>query len=237
MSIRPTDATARRFFLLSPILTRMRAIEGWLEDDEAEVLAAATVRALEELSAPHAIVEIGSYCGRSTVVLGSAAQAHQPDARVYAIDPHDGVVGALDQGLQSGPSTLGRFQQNVADAGLRDVVVTIQRRSFDVAWNQPVSMLFIDGLHDYANVSRDFHHFEAHVVPGGYVAFHDYAGYYPGVKTFVNELLASGGYEQVVCVRSMMLLRKRAAVLTAEACTVPSLIATAATREQPRATA
>ena len=236
MSMLSTDGTARRFFLLSPILTRMRAIDGWLEDDEAEVLAAATVRTLEELPAPHAIVEVGSYCGRSTVVLGSAAQAHHPDARVYAIDPHDGVVGALDQGLQSGPSTLGRFQRNVADAGLQDVVVTIQRRSCDVAWNLPVSMLFIDGLHDYANVSRDFHHFEAHVVQGGYVAFHDYASYYPGVKTFVNELLASAGYEQVVCVRSMMLLRKVASVRTSEACSVPDLIDNAATREQLRAT-
>jgi predicted O-methyltransferase YrrM len=237
MSILPTDRAARPLFLLSPILTRMRTIEGWLDDDEAEVLAAAAVRALEELPAPHAIVEIGSYCGRSTVVLGSAAQAHRADARVYAIDPHDGVVGALDQGLQSGPSTLGRFQKNVADAELQDVVVTIQRRSFDVAWSQPVSLLFIDGLHDYANVSRDFHHFEPHVVPGGYVAFHDYASYYPGVKAFVNELLASAGYEQVVCVRSMMLLRKRASVRTSEPRSAADLVAAAATTEQQRATA
>jgi hypothetical protein len=237
MSILPTDGAARPLFLLSPILTRMRAIEGWLEDDEAEVLAAATVRALEELPAPHAIVEVGSYCGRSTVVLGSAAQAHRPEARVYAIDPHDGVVGALDQGLQSGPSTLGRFQQNVVGAGLQDVVVTIQRRSFDVTWSQPISMLFIDGLHDYANVSRDFHHFEAHVVPGGYVAFHDYASYYPGVKTFVNELLASAAYEQIVCIRSMMLLRKRASLRTSEPCSAADLVAAAAMREPHRATA
>lgn len=237
MSMLPTDGAARPLFLLSPILTRMRAIEGWLDDDEAEVLAAATVRALEELTAPHAIVEIGSYCGRSTVVLGSAAQAHHPDARVYAIDPHDGLVGALDQGLQSGPPTLGRFQKNVADAGLQDVVVTIQRRSFDVAWSQPISMLFIDGLHDYANVSRDFHHFEADVAPGGYVAFHDYAGYYPGVKTFVNELLSSADYEQVVCVRSLMLLRKRKAVRASEPRSGAGPVTEAATTEQQRATA
>jgi hypothetical protein len=237
MSTLPTDGAARPLFLLSPILSRMRAIEGWLDDDEAELLVAATVRALEELPSPHAIVEIGSYCGRSTVVLGSAARAHRADARVYAIDPHDGVVGALDQGLQSGPSTLGRFQKNVVDAGLQDVVVTIQRRSYDVAWSQPVSLLFIDGLHDYANVSRDFHHFEAHVVPGGYVAFHDYASYYPGVKTFVNELLASAGYEQVVCIRSMMLLRKRASVRASEPRGGVDLAAASAAAEPQRASA
>jgi predicted O-methyltransferase YrrM len=198
----------RPLFLTTQVLARMRAIEGWLEDDEADVLIAAASRALEELPTPHKIVEVGSYCGRSTTVLGAVAQAQGDGARVYAIDPHDGVVGALDQGLKSGAPTLARFQKNIADAGLSDVVVTLQQRSFDVAWNEPISLLFIDGLHDYANVARDFLHFERHVAPGGYIAFHDYADYYPGVKAFVNELLASPGYERVVHVRSMMLVRK-----------------------------
>jgi predicted O-methyltransferase YrrM len=204
-----SEHDAPPFFLMSPVLKHMRQIEGWLEDDEAEVLIAATRRAIETLPAPHAIVEVGSYCGRSTVVLGAAARAHHPDARVYAVDPHDGVVGALDQELKHGPSTLERFQHNVAAAKLQDVVVTIQQCSIGVVWNQPVSLLFIDHLHDYASVSHDFHHFAPHLVPGGFVAFHDYADYYPGVKAFVNELLASSAYEQVVCAGSMVLLRKR----------------------------
>ena len=204
-----TAAPDRPLFLTTPILNRMRGIEGWLEDDEADVLMAAAARAIADLPAPHAVVEIGSYCGRSTTVLGAVAQAHDCDARVYAIDPHDGVVGALDQDLRAGPPTLARFQKNIADAGLKDVVVTIQQRSCDVAWSRPIALLFIDGLHDYANVARDFLHFERHVAPGGYVAFHDYADYYPGVKAFVNELLATPDYERVLHVRSMMLLRKR----------------------------
>lgn len=201
-------ATTRPLFLTTPVLARMRAIEGWLDDDEADVLIAATARALAELPSPHAIVEVGSYCGRSTTVLGAVAQAHDSRARVYAIDPHDGVVGALDQGLQKGIPTFARFQKNIADAGLQDVVVTVQQRSFDVAWSEPIALLFIDGLHDYANVARDFLHFEPHVAPGGYIAFHDYADYYPGVKAFVNELLATPAYERVHHVRSMMLIRR-----------------------------
>jgi hypothetical protein len=56
---------------------------------------------------------------------------------------------------------------------------------------------------------RGFDHFERWVTPGGYVAFHDYADYYPGVKTFVNEILNKGHYEKVHCELSMMVLRKR----------------------------
>ena len=200
---------ARPLLLAVPILAQMRTIEGWLEDDEADLLIAVTARLLGELPRPHVVVEVGSYCGRSTVVFGSVLRSLESDGHVYAVDPHDGVVGALDRGLRNGPSTLARFERNITAAGLRDVVVTVPQRSFDVSWNGPISLLFIDGLHDYANVARDFHHFEPHVVPAGYVAFHDYADYYPGVKSFVNELLATGAWEQVRCVRSMMVLRKR----------------------------
>ena len=201
-------STAAPLLLTLPILERMRPIEGWLWDEEADLLIAATVRALDELPAPHAIVEIGSYCGRSTVVLASVVRALEPEARVYAIDPHDGQVGAVGRRLNATPPTLARFEANVAAAGVRDVVVTVQRRSYETEWAKPISLLFIDGLHDYSNVSRDFRHFESWLVPGGYVAFHDYAPYYPGVQAFVNEVLAGAPYERVHCAGSTMLLRR-----------------------------
>ena len=78
----------------------------------------------------------------------------------------------------------------------------------EVRWDQPISLLLIDGLHDYANVSRDFFHFEKWVASNAYVAFHDYADYFPGVKAFVDELLRSGQYRKVSLVKSMMVLQK-----------------------------
>jgi glycosyltransferase involved in cell wall biosynthesis/predicted O-methyltransferase YrrM len=220
-------APEQPLFLTVPILQRMRAIEGWLEDDEADLLIAAT-QSVARLPQRPVVVEVGSYCGRSTVVLGSVLKAVAPGGRIHAIDPHDGVVGALDQGLRGGPSTLARFETNVAAAGLSEIVVTVQKRSYEVDWQEPISLLFIDGLHDYANVARDFYHFESKVVPGGLIAFHDYADYYPGVKAFVNELLSKTGYERVVCVRSMMLLRKRAGVRRREKRSARALAGTAA---------
>ncbi len=205
-----TDRQTAPLLLTVPILTRMKQVEGWLEEDEADLLIAATTGALTGQPDKGAVVEIGSYCGRSTVVLGSVVKTLHPTGQVYAIDPHDGKVGALDQGLSVGRPTLEKFTRNIAAAGLNEIVQPIQQYSYEVVWDQPISLLLIDGLHDYANVARDFHHFERWVLPGGYIAFHDYASYYPGVQSFVNEVLATGHYRQVALVRSMIVVEKLA---------------------------
>jgi predicted O-methyltransferase YrrM len=215
----PTDHTPEPPLLLTwPILARMRAIEGWLDDEEADLLIAAVLRAVSAPQAARAIVEVGSYCGRSTVVLGSVLQSLRLlDARVYAIDPHDGRVGALDQGIEQLPPSLDKFQRNIATAGLEGFVEPIRSNSFEVHWDKPICFLFIDGLHDYMNVARDFYHFEPWVAVGGYIAFHDYADYYPGVVTFVDEILGGGGYERTHCAASLIVLRKSGATVRSEA--------------------
>jgi hypothetical protein len=200
--------TESGLLLTIPILTQMKKIEGWLEEEEADLLIAAAMRALTTLPKGIAVVEVGSYCGRSTVVLGSVVKSLGVEAKVYAIDPHDGMVGALDQGIHRGAPTLDKFQNNIADAALTNVVEMIPQHSFEVLWNKPIGFLLIDGLHDYANVARDFYHFEQWVVAAGYIAFHDYADYYPGVKMFVNELLRTDRYEVVHCTLSMMVVKK-----------------------------
>lgn len=190
-----------------PILQAMQPVQGWLSEQEADLLLATTVRAVGSLPGGSTVVEVGSYCGRSTVVLGKVVQALGAKTKVYAIDPHDGVVGAADQGIQRLAPTLSTFRHNMAVNGLSEIVETITKCSFEVAWDKPIALLLVDGLHDYANVSRDFHHFEPWLVPGAYVAFHDYADYYPGVKTFVNELLIRSPYQRVHCSGSMMVVR------------------------------
>lgn len=191
-----------------PILKRMKEIDGWLDDDEADLLIAVAARSLSRADGSQAIVEVGSYCGKSTVVLGSVVKAARPEARVYAIDPHDGRVGAMDRGITSGPPTRATFDRNIAQAGVADVVLPIQSYPFEVTWDRPIGLLLIDGLHDYANVARDFSHFAQWVEEGGYVAFHDYASYYPGVQAFVDDLLASQRYRKVHLKGSLMVLEK-----------------------------
>lgn len=201
-------ADAPRLLVRAEIIAQMRAVEGWLEDAEADLLIAAAEHALTALDASHAIVEVGSYCGRATTVLGRVALAVRPETKIYSLDPHDGRVGALDQGLASHGPTLEKFRRSMERAGLTDLVEVIQRRAADVCWGQPVSLLLIDGLHDYFSVAQDFYQFERWVVSGGLVAFHDYAPYFPGVQAFVNELLGSGCYRKLHCAGTMMVLQK-----------------------------
>ena len=177
----PRERGAPRLFLTTPILQRMRPIEGWLEEAEADLLIAA-LRLAATLPDAQAVVEVGSYCGKSTVVLGTTLNAIDGASaiKIYAVDPHDGIVGALDQGIKQLSPSLHAFRRNISGAGLDHVVEPIVKHSFEVEWNKPICLLFIDGLHDYANVARDFHQFEPSIQPGGLVAFHDYASYYPG---------------------------------------------------------
>jgi predicted O-methyltransferase YrrM len=207
-----TESVASRppLLLTLPILERMRRVEGWLFDEEADLLLAAVVRAVAEIPQPATVVEVGSYCGRSTVVLGSALQALAPTVRLHAIDPHEGEIGAPDSGVSRTEPTLAKFTHTIAEAGLTDVVELVQQRSYETDWKRPIAFLLVDGLHDYANVSRDFHHFEPWLVPGAYVAFHDYSDYWPNVKAFVNELLSGRRYERIALAASMILVRQRA---------------------------
>jgi len=191
-----------------PILSQMRRIEGWLFEPEATVLIATVALALSG-DEPHAIVEVGSYCGRSTVVLGGVLKAVGSDSRVYAIDPHEGELTTSGSETRFEAPTLERFQRNVAEAGLEGIVQTIAKRSFEVEWAEPISLLFIDGLHDYGSVSRDFAHFERWVVPGGYVVFDDYDRTFPGVIAFVDEVLESGEYRRVQTVGKLVVTQKR----------------------------
>ena len=190
------------------ILANMRNVDGWLTEEEALVLITAAHQAIRALPPPHALVEVGSYLGRSTVVLAGVIAAVAPRARVHAIDPHEGKVGALDTGIETALPTFDRFLGNLARAGVSSYVVPIRRRSSEVDWHDPIALLFVDGLHDYENCARDFHHFEPWLARGGCAAFHDYATW-PGVTAFVDELKGSGGYDMVTSGGSMVVLRRR----------------------------
>jgi hypothetical protein len=196
--------------LTLPILERMRAVEGWLSDEEADLLVAGLRRALDELPAPQEIVEVGSHCGRATVVLGGVVRATRAHARVHSIDPRDGVVGARGALMQCGP-TLERFRKAIESAAVADVIATVRASAPETPWETPVAFLLVDGLHDYDSVNADFRHFEPWLADGAYVAFHDVADYFPGVGRLVRELEAGGGYARVARAGTMVLLRRRAA--------------------------
>jgi predicted O-methyltransferase YrrM len=156
------------------------------------------------------IVEVGSYCGKSTVVFGlGLRQLGLVGARVYSIDPHDGVISTVNGSTTRTAPTLDKFTNNMKLAGLTAVVEPVVARSTETAWDRPIDFLFVDGLHDYEHVAEDFSHFAPCLKVGGLAAFHDCAPYFPGVLKFVQELLRSGKYSKDASAKSLMVLKKR----------------------------
>ncbi|MGI8420392.1 MAG: class I SAM-dependent methyltransferase [Candidatus Levyibacteriota bacterium] len=111
------------------------------------------------------IVEIGSFCGKSTICLAQSL------GRVYAVDPHKGNVG---DGLTFA-STFASFKKNIKFAKVADKILPVVSTSEDAAkkWNKKIRALFIDGLHDYEHAEQDFDLWSKYVVDGGIVAVHD----------------------------------------------------------------
>jgi glycosyltransferase involved in cell wall biosynthesis len=132
---------------------------------------------------------------------------------VFAVDPHQGTLGAIDSdvGLSVQPASLASFRRHVAEAGVESVVVPVLQHSFEVEWNRPISLLYVDGLHDALSVKQDTEHFLDWVVGGGAVAFHDYMPTFPGVQQYVDHLLDQGSLRLVEIADSLIVLEKVAA--------------------------
>lgn len=122
-----------------------------------------------------AIVEIGSYKGGSTVLLAKGSKMVGRKGNVYAIDPHDWERAFwLDEEFVP-TDTFRIFSENTKKAGVDDLVITILKTSYEAVrdWKQPISLLWIDGNHDYIYVKMDFLLWEKYLIKGGVIAFHD----------------------------------------------------------------
>jgi predicted O-methyltransferase YrrM len=151
-------------------------VDGFLSDHEALYL----VRLARQGRGDGAIVEIGSYHGKSTVLLAEASRGAGRE-KVVAIDPHLG--GAVRA-----------FHDTLARAGVADHVTPVVATSDDaaVSWNGPVRLLWIDGSHVHDQVLRDFRAWAPWLVDGGIVAFHD-TYEFDGVRRVIDEDVARTG--------------------------------------------
>ena len=67
------------------------------------------------------------------------------------------------------------FRKTIDDFDLGNTVVPVVGRSEVIgrAWNTQLSLIFIDGSHAYESVLNDYQIWAKHVLPGGYLVFHD----------------------------------------------------------------
>jgi predicted O-methyltransferase YrrM len=177
-------------------------IQGWLSEAQGRALFAAAARS----TGRGAIVEIGSWKGRSTTWLAHGARVS--GARVYAIDPH------RHSREDPGARTLDEFLENLDRAGVRDVVeplVMTSGEAVDVVTG-PVELLFVDGDHSADGARRDAQLWLPRVMTGGTVMFHDVAtsGYGGPRRVFQKDICRSGAYHRLRRVGSMAVAERTA---------------------------
>jgi MMP 1-O-methyltransferase len=184
--------------------------------------------ALHETAARYArvgpILEIGTYCGKSTIYLAAAARAagqfvitvdhhrgseeNQPGWEYHDTELVDPRSGRLD--------TLPHFRSTLAAAGLEDSVIAVVGRSADVArlWGTPLGMVFIDGGHTDAAAVADYQGWAPRLARGGALAVHDVfpdpadGGQAP--YRIYRRALASGAFTEVRHEGSLRVLERTA---------------------------
>jgi MMP 1-O-methyltransferase len=206
---------------LSPDLAAVAArTKGFMPVDEGNALHDAGVVAARSGLGP--LVEIGTYCGLSSIYLGAAARAG--GTVLFSVDHHRGseenqagwdhhdtdvvdpATGRMD--------TLPFFRRTLAEAALEDVVVGVVGHSAPVAtwWETPIAMLFIDGGHGEEPAWADYKGWTPHIAAGGWLAIHDVFpnpedGGRPPYELY-RHALDNDGFVEVSATGSLRVLRR-----------------------------
>jgi hypothetical protein len=145
----------------------LEGVDGWLHPAEAAVLYHAACQA--HTRAPACVVEIGSWQGRSTIALATAAKEAGGD-RVVAIDPH------ISTASFDGDANLAALERNLVARDLRSFVDIVREPSGEAAErfeDGSIDVLFIDGDHSYEGASIDIEAYAPKLRPGAVVGFND----------------------------------------------------------------
>ncbi|MFD5430157.1 class I SAM-dependent methyltransferase [Streptomyces sp. NPDC127084] len=203
-------------------LAAFEAAKGFMPVREGLALYEAAVSAARELGLP--LLEVGTYCGRSAILLADAAR----EAGTVAVtvdhhrgseeqqpgwDYHDPEVVDPEVGLMD---TLPTFRRTLHKAGLEEHVIAIVGRSPQVAkmWGGKVGLVFIDGGHTDEHATNDYEGWAPHLAVGGLLVIHDvfpdpvdeWTGQAP-YRVYLRAL-ASGAFSEVSATDSLRVLRR-----------------------------
>ncbi|MEU1824286.1 class I SAM-dependent methyltransferase [Streptomyces abikoensis] len=203
------------------ILAAFEAAKGFMPVDEGLALYAAA-RDAGRLGLP--LLEVGTYCGRSTILLADAAR--EGGTVAVTVDHHRGSEEQQPGWEYHDPSvvdddpgvgrmdTLPTFRRTLYKAGLEDHVIAVVGRSPQVAkvWQAQLGLVFIDGGHTDEHAGADYEGWAPHVAPGGLLVIHDVfpdpadGGQAP-YRVYLRAL-ASGAFTEVSVTRSLRVLRR-----------------------------
>lgn len=165
------------------LFARARSVKGFMPDPEGRALYRAARQAASALGATSPFLEIGTYCAKSAVYLGAAAE--EAATVVFSVDHHRGSeenqVGWEHHDPEVVDPASGRMdtlpwaRATVEHAGLEATVVLVVGPSTVVAahWSTPLALVFIDGGHGRDVAWADYRAWSPKVAPGGLLAIHD----------------------------------------------------------------
>lgn len=194
-----------------------RNTRGWMYEAEGRALYESAL----EQSGRGVILEIGTFCGKSTIYLAAGAEAS--GGKVVTVDHHRGSeehqVGEeyhdpslLDADFAA-IDTLPYFRSVIRRAGLESTVVAVVGHSEDLAklWGGHLAMLFLDAGHTQKEIDQQYDAWSKWVVPGGYLAFHDvyeeHERWHAPLRTY-QRALDSGLFKEVRAVESLRVLER-----------------------------
>ena len=168
-------------------------VEGFLSPREMDFLA---LLGAVPTAAEGVVLEIGSFKGKSTVILAKAGRLAQPGVVINAVVPMT-APSKTDPDLQGQSSSLDDFQRNIEQQGVAANVRLHQMLSSELAptWDKPLRLLWIDGDHTYAGTKADFDGFAPHLADKAIVAFHDVLHEFEGgAPVFAESILLSPNF-------------------------------------------
>ena len=167
-------------------------------------------------------LEIGSYCGKSSVYLGSAVKEN--GQKLYSIDHHKGseeqqpgeeyfdsdLINAEGNGIDTLPFFLETIEKSKLDKFVIPIVSTSEEAYQDFTLN--FDMVFIDGGHSEKAAQKDYELWSQRITKGGLLAIHDVFpnpedGGRPPYNIY-RRALESGNFKKLEMIKTLGLLMK-----------------------------
>ena len=158
-------------------LKKIEKIKGFMPANEGKTL----LKWAEKFSNFGPILEIGTYCGKSSLYLALGAQ--KTDQYVFTIDHH---LGSEEHQLneeyfdneiydfsKKRVNTFPLLIKNINKLNVKNIVpIVSESKNSSFNWKTNLGMLFIDGGHSFESANNDYECWESKLAEGGCLAIH-----------------------------------------------------------------
>ena len=159
-------------------LDQIKKIKGFMPHHEGIAL----LKWAKKFSKLGPILEIGTYCGKSSMYLSLGAkknnqyiftidhhfgsEEHQINQEFFDKDVYDDVNKRVD--------TLPLLIENINKYKVKNIVpIVAESKEVSSHWSSNIGILFIDGGHSYESANNDYKYWEPKIIVGGCLIIHD----------------------------------------------------------------